>query len=62
MSLKIRERFPRSVFFAGKLLFEAEKWYYPLLHNETAYAISRRLQLQGIPMVVMPIRILGLEE
>jgi amino acid transporter len=61
LSLKIRERFPKSVFFAGKLLFEAEKWYYPLLHNETAYAISRRLQLAGIPMVVMPIRILGFE-
>ncbi len=61
LALKIRERFPRSVFFAGKLLFEAEKWYYPLLHNETAYAISRRLQLKGIPMVVMPIRILGFE-
>ena len=58
LALKIREKFPRSVFFAGKLLFEAEKWYYPLLHNETAYAISRRLQLKGIPMVVMPIRIL----
>ena len=55
---RVRERFPKSVFFAGKLLFEAEKWYYPLLHNETAYAISRRIQLQGIPMVVMPIRIL----
>jgi amino acid transporter len=58
LALKIRQQFPRSVFFAGKLLFEAEKWYYPLLHNETAYAITRRLQLQGIPMVVMPIRIL----
>jgi amino acid transporter len=58
---RIRERFPRSVFFAGKLLFESEKWYYPLLHNETAYAITRRLQLQGIPMVVMPIRILKFE-
>jgi amino acid transporter len=58
---KIRQHFPRSVFFAGKLLFEAEKWYYPLLHNETAYAITRRLQLQGIPMVVMPIRILKFE-
>jgi hypothetical protein len=61
LCLKIRERFPRSVFFAGKLLFETEKWYYPLLHNETAFAISRRLQLQGIPMVVMPIRILKFE-
>jgi amino acid transporter len=58
LCLRIRQKFPRSVFFAGKLLFEAEKWYYPFLHNETAYAITRRLQLQGIPMVVMPIRIL----
>ncbi len=58
LCVRIRQRFPKSVFFAGKLLFEAEKWYYPLLHNETAYAITRRLQLQGIPMVVMPIRIL----
>jgi hypothetical protein len=61
LGLKIRRHFPRSVFFAGKLLFEAEKWYYPLLHNETAYAISRRLQLEGIPMVIMPIRILKFE-
>jgi hypothetical protein len=61
LCLKIREKFPRSVFFAGKLLFETEKWYYPLLHNETAYAISQRLQLQGVPMVVMPIRILKFE-
>jgi amino acid transporter len=58
---RIREKYPKSVFFAGKLLFEAEKWYYPLLHNETAFAISRRLQLQGIPTVVMPIRILKFE-
>jgi amino acid transporter len=61
LCLKVREKFPRSVFFAGKLLFETEKWYYPLLHNETAFAISRRLQLQGIPTVVMPIRILKFE-
>lgn len=61
LGVKIREKFPKSVFFAGKLLFEAEKWYYPLLHNETAYAITRRLQLKGIPMVVMPIRILKFE-
>jgi len=61
LCLKIREKYPKSVFFAGKLLFEAEKWYFPLLHNETAFAISRRLQLQGIPTVVMPIRILKFE-
>jgi amino acid transporter len=58
LCVSIRHKYPKSVFFAGKLLFEAEKWYFPLLHNETAFAISRRLQLQGIPTVVMPIRIL----
>ncbi len=61
LCLSIRQKYPKSVFFAGKLLFEAEKWYFPLLHNETAFAISRRLQLQGIPTVVMPIRILKFE-
>jgi amino acid transporter len=60
-STRLAQKFPKSVFFAGKLLFEAEKWYFPLLHNETAFAIARRLQLQGIPTVVMPIRILKFE-
>ena len=59
--MRIRESFRGRFSSPGKLLFEAEKWYYPLLHNETAYAITRRLQLQGIPMVVMPIRILKFE-
>jgi hypothetical protein len=27
------------------------------LHNETAFAIQRRLQWQGLPMVVLPVRV-----
>jgi len=50
-------RFPRSVFFAGKLIFQEEGWYQRLLHNETAAAVERRLQFAGLPMIVMPIRI-----
>jgi amino acid transporter len=49
-------RFPRSVFFAGKLIFQRESWYQRLLHNETAAAVERRLQFAGLPMIVMPIR------
>jgi hypothetical protein len=49
-------RFPRSVFFAGKLIFQEESWYQRLLHNETAAAVERRLQFAGLPMIVMPIR------
>jgi hypothetical protein len=50
-------RFPRSVFFAGKLIFQQESWYQRLLHNETAAAVERRLQFAGLPMIVMPIRV-----
>jgi amino acid transporter len=50
------KEFPRSTVFTGKLAFRHEKFYHRLLHNETAYAIQRRLQWSGITNVVMPIR------
>lgn len=53
---EIAARYPRSVFFAGKLIFREEAWYQRLLHNETAAAVERRLQFAGLPMIVMPIR------
>jgi hypothetical protein len=52
-------RFPRSVFFAGKLIFAQDSIYQRLLHNETAAAVERRLQFAGLPMIVMPIRMFG---
>jgi K+ transporter len=48
--------FPHSTVFTGKLAFRQEKFYHRFLHNETAYAIQRRLQWSGITNVVMPIR------
>jgi amino acid transporter len=48
----------RAVFFAGKLIFEREKWYQRLLHNDTAYELQRRLQFAGLNAVVLPVRIL----
>ncbi len=50
-------RFPRSVFFAGKLIFQEESWYQRILHNETGTAVERRLQFAGLPMIVLPIRV-----
>jgi amino acid transporter len=51
-------RFPRSVFFAGKLIFRHEGWWQRLLHNETAHAVQRRLEFDGLTMVILPIRML----
>jgi amino acid transporter len=56
---EVAKEFPRSIFFAGRLVFEEEKWYQRLLHNETAYAIQRRLQFAGLNAMVLPIRVLA---
>ena len=57
LCVEVALRYPRASFFAGKLVFQREQWYQRLLHNETAFAIQRRLQWLGYPMVVMPVRV-----
>jgi Amino acid permease len=55
---ELKKEFPRSVVFSGKLIFKREQWYHRLLHNETAMSIQRRLQLEGVQSVVLPVRAL----
>jgi len=55
---KIKQEFPNVTFFAGKLIFQNEKFYHRFLHYETAFAIQRRLQFAGLPVIVLPIRVL----
>jgi len=58
LSLEVAKEFPRVVFFAGKLIFEKERWYQRFLHNETAYQLQRRLQFAGLNAMVLPVRVL----
>ena len=57
----VAKEFPRALFFAGKLVFEQERWYQRVLHNETAYQIQRRLQFAGLNAMVLPVRLLESE-
>lgn len=57
LCLQVAKEFPRTVFFLGKLIFKKEKFYYRLLHNDTAYAIQRKLQFDGLQTVILPIRV-----
>jgi hypothetical protein len=52
-------RYSHATFFAGQLVFQKDAWYQRLLHNETAFAVQRRLLWQGLPMVVLPVRVWG---
>jgi amino acid transporter len=58
LGIAVAKEFPRTVFFSGKLVFEQERWFQRLLHNETAYAIQRRLQFAGQQAMVLPVRVL----
>jgi amino acid transporter len=58
LAKEIAQEYERSIFFAGKLIFERERWWDRLLHNETANQIQRRLQFAGLPMVILPVRVL----
>jgi hypothetical protein len=51
---QVKAEFPHVIFFASKLVFEHETWLTRLLHNQIVYAIQRRLELEGMQMVILP--------
>jgi hypothetical protein len=55
---EVGRKYPRAVFFVGKLVFQRERWYNRFLHNETAYSVQRRLHFAGLQAVILPIRVL----
>jgi K+ transporter len=57
LCLDLLKEYPRTTFFAGKVIFGKERWYHALLHNGTAYAIQKRLQWAGQMVVVVPVRV-----
>ena len=57
LCVELAREFSHAVFFAGKVIFQKDHWWDPLLHNQTAFAVQKRLQWQGIPMVIMPVRV-----
>jgi amino acid transporter len=57
LAREVHLRFPRSVFFAGQLVFQKPSPWDRLFHNMTAFAVQRRLQFENLPMVVLPVRV-----
>lgn len=53
----IIKRFPNAVFFGGQLIFIKDSFISKFLHNYTVFALQKRLYRQGIPFVILPIRV-----
>lgn len=54
---KIRMEFPKSVFFAGLVVFKEESFINRLLHNHTVFEIQKELCLENIPFVALPLKV-----
>ncbi len=57
VSGEIIQKYPRSVFFAGQLVFAKETMWTRMLHSYIAYEIQRRLHYRGVTVVILPIAI-----
>ncbi|MDD5676956.1 MAG: APC family permease [Kiritimatiellae bacterium] len=57
MAAHISQRFPQAVFFGGQLVFPKESWLTRLLHNFMVFALQRQIFRQGIPFLIVPIRV-----
>jgi amino acid transporter len=57
--LEIAHEFPHVVFFAGKLIFadEVEGFLGRFLHNHTALDLQNWLQIYGLSLVILPVRV-----
>ena len=57
LCMAVAREFPKSVFFAGKLVFQRENFLTRWLHNQTPFTLEQRLQFQALEMMILPIRV-----
>ncbi|MEI8344815.1 MAG: hypothetical protein WCG06_01950 [Candidatus Omnitrophota bacterium] len=51
------KKFPNSIFFGGQLVFAKSNPFDKWLHNYTVFAMQQRFYQEGIPFVILPIRV-----
>jgi amino acid transporter len=51
------KRYPVSVVFGSKFVFQKERWYQRWMHSQTSVNLQGRLQWEGIPMAILPVRV-----
>lgn len=54
---EILKKYPNSIFFGGQLVFHRDNIFDRWLHNYTVFAIQRQFYREGIPFIILPIRV-----
>ena len=58
LSQNISKEFKNVIFFGGQLVFQEEHVFSKILHNQTTVLLQKRFHFGGLPMVVLPIRVM----
>ncbi len=53
----ILKKFPQSIFFGGQFVFPEDTLATRFLHNNIVFSLQRRFYNQGIPFVILPVRV-----
>lgn len=54
---EISREFPHAIYFTSKLIFTSDNWLVRMLHNQASLAVQRRLHLEGLQMVILPMKV-----
>lgn len=57
LCLATSKNWSKTVFFTGQLAFEGDSFWTRFLHNQTSFALQRRLIFAGLQCVILPIRV-----
>lgn len=56
LARQVMQCYPHSVVFTGQLVFPGDSFATRVLHNYMSFAIQKRLYYEGVPVLVLPIR------
>ncbi|HXZ54052.1 MAG TPA: APC family permease [Burkholderiales bacterium] len=54
---QVARDFPSTIFFTSELIFEDESFLTRALHNQAPNVLQRRLHLEGLQMVILPMKL-----
>lgn len=57
LCLQVSHEWEKKVYFLGQLAFEGETFWTRILHNQTSFALQRKLLFNGLETVILPIRL-----
>lgn len=53
----ILQKYPHTVFFGGQMIFPNDTFFGRLLHNFTTFAVQRKFYQNGIPFIIIPVKV-----